>query len=1100
MVACSKDKSMILTNLKEPITKQVLLLIGTFFFALSAIVLGHGLMQKQIAAIQDLRRNELAKVEMSYLIHIDLQKIQSLFQNMSLCKTTPELDFFSNQIKNTIKNIQNFILVIDKGGSATYSYRINFGNEEEIQRQFTYKSQGLSQASKQGKINLDVFELTSKVSDLLKHEQSFTDLIRQKINHQEGENGQEIERKILFFYKGIDPYFQRIFENSYRIYFTAQAEMLRLQDLAKTSEEKYRLQSRLALTFIGLLIIGLASMVLFNINRILRERNSFQSELTKTNENLEHTILERTWKLQEEIEERQKIEEKEHQQTEFLKTIINSLAHPFYVVDVNTYEIQMLNDYSRQLNPLDTSHCYRLTHQRVDPCGGDLHPCPIVEVKRTKKPVTMEHIHYDQNGNKIFVEVHGYPIFDADGKVIQMIEYSLDITTKKTAEIALEEVNRNLEATIHERTLNLEEEIGRRQEMQVQIQESEHYYRTLIESSNDLIVIIDATGRITYVSPSVRGMLGYSPEFLEGKILYDYLHPADIRFGIEKFGALLASLEPGQRLEHRVLAHDGSYRVLESSFRNLFVDQKINGLLLTARDITAKREADALMRKLQLVIEQSPNSVVITDKNGIIEYVNPQFELVTGHHKTEVLGQNPRILNSGITPHKTYEEMWKAISQGKVWQGEFANRKKSGEIYYENVVIAPLKNEYDEITHYVAMKENITELKKARELADASNKAKSEFLSRMSHELRTPLNAINGFSKLLLGSKAPLSPRQQEQALQINTAGHHLLNLINEILDLSRIESGRLTLSLDTILPMDGLASCLSLVESLAYNNQITLHVDDSVHKMPPLKADLTRFKQVILNLLTNAIKYNKTGGSVTITASEVDSMVDIKVTDTGIGIPVEKQQDIFVPFARLGQDNTTIEGTGIGMTITKQLVELMHGTVGFESAVGQGSTFWVKLPVAEFTESSSPGLAKTGDGSDLSFSPESTAATLLYIDDNAGDIARMREIITQLPQFTLVVRKTAEKGIQAVVMLKPDIILLALDLPEMSGIDAFIALRDNEKTKAIPAIALSSIALPETTSRCHELGFYDCLAKPVDPKILQSVLTSALNTNKETP
>ncbi|KAF0189064.1 MAG: multi-sensor hybrid histidine [Desulfobulbaceae bacterium] len=842
----------------------------------------------------------------------------------------------------------------------------------------------------------------------------------------------------------------------------------------------------------------LTGKVLLNIRKILRERNAFQQELKQTNEGLEQTILERTWKLHEEVEERKKAEEKEHQHALFLKTIINSLAHPFYVVDVETYEIKMLNDAARQLNPEHSRFCYTLTHHKDDPCNGKDHPCPLAEVKRSGQSVTIEHIHYNQAGEKIYVEVHGYPVFDADGNVIQMIEYNIDITDRKLAEMALTESHKNLEATVKERTANLEEEIEKRQKIQAYFQESEHYYRTLIESSNDLITIIDGSGTITYASPSIRRMLGYSPEFIEGKNLYDYLHHDDIRFGKDQFSAFLASLVPEKRLEHRILASDGRYLVMDSSFHNLFHDKAINGLLLTARDITAKREADALMRKLQLVIEQSPNSVVITNKDGAIEYVNPQFELVTGYTKAEALTQNPRMLNSGLTSPETFQSMWNTISQGKIWQGEFANRNKMGKIYYENVVIAPLKNELNEVTHYVAMKENITELKLAREQAEASNKAKSEFLSRMSHELRTPLNAINGFSKLLMGSKtSQLTPRQQEQVLQINTAGHYLLALINEILDLSRIESGKLTLSIKSIQPAEEINNCLALVESLAVNNKVSIHIDDTIRELPAIKADPTRFQQVMLNLLSNAIKYNRPDGTVTITGAVEEKMACIRVIDTGIGIAPDKQKELFVPFTRLGQDDTTVEGTGIGMTITKQLIELMQGVIDFTSIPGSGSTFRVALPLADHEDQVIMNADLKIEQIDLA----SKAATILYIEDNSDDISRMRKLMVHWPHASLVIRKTPEKGVQTVEMLNPNFIILSLDLFGADAANTIFNLQQDPQTRNIPIVALGGEALPDTANgqqdAFHKLGCYEYFTKPMDVSKLHTILTTVLKEKR---
>ena len=1084
---------MTFSTLKEPMWRQIILFICIFFTILGCVIIFQNRMQSDLSSIVSLRRNELERIEMSYLIHIDLQKVQSLFQNMSICRTEYELDYFEKQIQTTIAKIQELITIIGNGGTATYTYKVNFGNEEEIQRSFTYRNE------RQSELSLDTFELSSKVKILLQNESKFKELIKDKLTLTDPTLQPQIDQKVFFFYKGIDPYFQRIFENSYRIYFNSQKEMQRFHTLVDQTTKKNSLRFRIFLSLAGLLMATLTGKVLLNIRKILRERNAFQQELKQTNEGLEQTILQRTWKLHEEVEERQRAEEKEHQQAVFLKTIIDSLAHPFYVVDVETYEIKMLNDAARKLNPEHTRFCHTLTHHMDEPCDGKDHPCPLAVIKRSRQPVTIEHIHYNQAGEKIYVEVHGYPVFDGDGNVTQMIEYNIDISDRKLAELALAESHKNLEATVKERTANLEEEIEKRQKIQAYFQESEHYYRTLIESSNDLITIIDGSGTITYASPSIRRMLGYSPEFIEGKNLYDFLHHDDIRFGKDQFSAFLASLVPEKRLEHRILASDGRYLVLDSSFHNLFHDKAINGLLLTARDITAKREADALMRKLQLVIEQSPHSVIITNKDGNIEYVNPRFEVVTGYSRAEVQGKNPRILNSGITSLQTFQAMWQAISLGKIWQGELANRKKNGEIYYENVVIAPLKNEFDEITHYVAMKENITELKLAREQAEASNKAKSEFLSRMSHELRTPLNAINGFSKLLMGSKtSQLTPRQQEQVLQINTAGHYLLALINEILDLSRIESGKLTLSIKSIQPAEGINNCLALVESLAVNNKVSIHIDDTIRELPAIKADPTRFQQVMLNLLSNAIKYNRPDGTVTITGAVEEKMACIRVIDTGIGIAPDKQKEIFVPFTRLGQDNTTVEGTGIGMTITKQLIELMHGTIDITSIPGTGSTFRVALPLSDPEDRTRIISAQMSEQIDML----SKAATILYIEDNADDISRMRKLMVQWPHASLVIRKTPEKGVQAVEMLNPNFIILSLDLFGADAANTIFNLQQDPQTRNIPIVAFGGEALPDNANEQQEafrkLGCYQYFTKPMDLPKLQTLLTKILKEEKK--
>jgi len=838
--------------------------------------------------------------------------------------------------------------VIEYGGTISHKYEVNFDNKENVIREFVYKNYYPN------RINLEVIEIRAKIVELQEYTADFKQLMATAISYGSLQEGSQEawkksgSRDVVLSYKRIAPFFDRLLESSYRIYFDAQEEMLKLGQVQDTVEETFARRLVWAMALISLFIFILAWVIIRNITGIIRERAAIQAALQASNENLEQSVLERTRELEQEIVVRQKTEEEQRKQAEFLKTVIDSFGHPFYVLDVETYAIQMLNKAAYELGPENTSFCYALTHKRTTPCSGKEHPCPVAEVLATNKPVTMEHIHCDHDGKQIFVEVHGYPIFDGDGKVSQMIEYCLDITEKKIAEVKLEESNKNLEELIRKRTRRLEEEIVQRE-------------------------------------------------------------------------------------------------------------------------------------KLQLVVEQNPSSIVITDLEGNIEYVNKQFEKVTGYTKEEVLGKNPRMLNSGLTPPETYVDMWETLKREEIWNGEFVNQSKSKEIYHESVLLAPLKNDKGEVTHYVAIKENITELKKAQQAAEASNIAKSKFLSRMSHELRTPLNAINGFSQLLLkqNKNHTLDERQTQQILQINTAGLHLLELINEILDLSRIESGQLTLSLEPIVVADTVKDCISLITSLADKSGIAIEVGKSIGNLPHMQADLTRFKQVLLNLLSNAIKYNRPRGTVSLVGKVEKNMVCIEVADSGIGISEEKMKDLFVPFARLGQDDSGIEGTGIGLTITKQLVELMYGTLEVKSEMGVGTVFSVRIPMAE--EGAVQSALDHDVVADRNEANIEQKATLLYIEDAPGNIQLMRDVIGQWPGFSLVVRKNAEKGIKAAAMLKPDLIFMDLHLPGMTGQEAFVELQKNPKTKDIPVIALSADALSTTVDECLKLGFASYLTKPIE-------------------
>jgi signal transduction histidine kinase len=314
------------------------------------------------------------------------------------------------------------------------------------------------------------------------------------------------------------------------------------------------------------------------------------------------------------------------------------------------------------------------------------------------------------------------------------------------------------------------------------------------------------------------------------------------------------------------------------------------------------------------------------------------------------------MLKSGRVPETVYAAMWRTISAGRTWQGEFHNRRRDGTEYWVSASISPIAQDDGVISHFVAVEEDITgrkdlerQLRQAKEMADTANQAKSEFLTRMSHELRTPMNAILGFAQLLDNVPSePLSEKQKEYVGYILTGGRHLLDLINEVLDLARIESGRLSLAVETIDVRPILADGLVLAETLAAPRGIRVEDLSGDLALPRLRVDSTRFRQVLINLLSNAVKYNVEGGEVRLRASMEDGeRLRIAVEDTGPGIPADRRAEIFVPFNRLGAERTDVEGSGIGLTITRKLVEQMGGEIGFESEVGRGTTFWVDFPAA---------------------------------------------------------------------------------------------------------------------------------------------------------
>ncbi len=656
--------------------------------------------------------------------------------------------------------------------------------------------------------------------------------------------------------------------------------------------------------------------------------------------------------------------------------------------------------------------------------------------------------------------------------------------------------------------------------------ENEQRLRAFLDSAFDPIICIDVLGIIQSVNSSVKTQFGYDPSELLGENI-KMLMPEP--YFSEHDGYLQAYLKTGKckiiNMVREVTAQrkNGTAFPMELSVSESIVNGK-QSFLGIIRDISERKEVEAEARKSQkaiesvhlernLILNSAGEGIYGLDNEGITTFVNPAACKMLGYSKDDLMGKGQHTLIHHSYPDgKSYSKkechIYAAFKDGKVHQeSEEVFWRKDGSSFpveyisqpiYDNGIIKgavvtftditerkvaekELKSAYSELENRIS--ERTLELNTAKEEAEQHNLAKSEFLSRMSHELRTPMNAILGFTQLMEEStRDPLPKAHRNRTGQILKAGNHLLELINEILDLASIESGKITVSMEPVCISNLVEEALSVVRPLAQGFNIKLVDEITSNERFYVLADKTRLKQVLLNLLSNGIKYNRQEGSVTLSAFiEQGSQLRINIVDTGMGIPEEKFNQLFDPFNRLGAENGEVEGTGIGMTISKKLIELMNGSIGVESTLGTGSTFHISLPVCQLQqgvsepENFSPAGKKNNSEEDI------RPFTLLYIEDNAANLKLVEDILGDYTEIKLLSSPDAELGLDIALYQNPDLILMDINLPGMDGIEALKRLKNFEETHDIPIIAMSANAMKKDIDRTLAEGFKAYITKPID-------------------
>ena len=536
--------------------------------------------------------------------------------------------------------------------------------------------------------------------------------------------------------------------------------------------------------------------------------------------------------------------------------------------------------------------------------------------------------------------------------------------------------------------------------------------------------------------------------------------------------------------------------------------------LTALRDLAALQSAEDENRKLLMAVDQSPESIAITDVDSRIEYVNAAFVRQTGYTREEAIGQNPRFLQSGSTPPETYQDMWAHLARGESWQGEFINRRKDQTEYVERATLAPIRQPDGRITHFLAVKEDVTEFNQmstelseyrqhleqlvvsrtldlalAQQRAEAANQAKSSFLANMSHEIRTPMNAIIGLTHLL--DHADPRPDQRDRIAKIGRSAKHLLSLINDILDLSKVEAGKLQIEQAEFMLDEVLENLRDSIGERAREKNVTFTVEADPGLPRWLGGDALRLNQILLNLGSNAVKFTAQGGvilRVTPVSATGDSIhLRFEMQDSGIGMTAQQVTRMFEPFEQADVSTTRkYGGTGLGLAISRSLVQLMGGTIGVESRPGIGSTFWFELP---FTPSmlGDRGIASapvSGVARAIRVGVSPDRVRLLLVEDDAIN----QEVACDLLRSQGFVVDIAANGEEALARAETkayDTILMDVQMPVMDGLTATRELRLRPSSVHTPILAMTASAFAEDKLACQEAGMDDFIAKPIRPDAL---------------
>ena len=716
------------------------------------------------------------------------------------------------------------------------------------------------------------------------------------------------------------------------------------------------------------------------------------------------------------------------------------------------------------------------------------------------------------DGSKLrLVKLAGQPILSPSGEKVGAMVTVQDGTALRVADMALRQAREELERHAQERAAEiaavdakLRREIAERERFERALTESEARKAAILEAALDAIVTMDGKGMIVELNSAAEKLFGIASSAARGREMAELIIPPQYREmhrrGLAQYLATGESAIIGRRIEINAQRIDGTQVSVELEVIRVVsaAEPMFTGYL---RDLTGRKQAEAALRdsdeKFRAIFDSTPAVVFIKDLQSRFLMVNPGFTTLLGVAQEDVIG---RTNIDQLSPDEAavLEQNDQAVfASGQAMEFEEKVMLADGPRIFLSVKV-PLRDSAGKVYALCGIATDITERKHAEAAilaakaeAERANAAKSEFLSRMSHELRTPLNAILGFAQLF--EMEGRDPEERENVEQILKGGRHLLHLINEVLDISRIEADRIALSIEAVPVGISLCATLALLRPLAETRGVQLMELECAHEV---FADRQRLEQVFINLVSNAIKYNRAGGRVAFAFHETEERAfRLEVQDTGRGIAPEQVEKVFQPFERLGQVDESIEGIGLGLTISKRLIKLMGGRIGVESAVGVGSTFWIELPLARGEPSPAASTTRT----EVAPEPDDRKV-LLYIEDNLTNLLLIERIMFHRPQVKMITAQNAHTGLDVARTHRVDLILLDLRLPDMPGDEVLEALRAHPRTAGIPVVVISADAIGGEIDRLLELGACAYLSKPFEVDRLLRVLDDSFRESDTPP